>query len=85
MASSSAAERSATTPELRAYRGRQVCCPAPHCLPAAPALLPDNCAALLQVILVFSNQGMGNFANTIAILIASAWPAPTLLAHSTSL
>ena len=34
MASSSAAERSATTPELRQHRGR-------------------------QVVLVFSNQGMG--------------------------
>ena len=45
MASSSAAERSATTPELRHLRGQ-------------------------QVILVFSNQGMGNWTNAIVILIS---------------
>ncbi|KAL6760417.1 proton/phosphate symporter, splice variant a [Haematococcus lacustris] len=47
MASSSAAERSSTTPELRAYRGR-------------------------QVVLVFSNQGMGNLICSIVILISMA-------------
>ncbi|GAX74530.1 hypothetical protein CEUSTIGMA_g1979.t1 [Chlamydomonas eustigma] len=44
MASSSAAERSATTPELRHLRAQ-------------------------QVILVFSNQGMGNFVNTCVITV----------------
>ena len=47
MASSSAAERSATTPELRHLRGQ-------------------------QVILVFSNQGMGNMTNACVILISMA-------------
>ncbi|KAJ9505419.1 hypothetical protein QJQ45_027488 [Haematococcus lacustris] len=47
MASTSAAERSSTTPELRAYRGR-------------------------QVVLVFSNQGMGNLICSIVILISMA-------------
>ena len=44
MASASAAERSATTPELRHLRAQ-------------------------QVILVFSNQGMGNLANASVIAI----------------
>jgi len=47
LASASAAERSACSPELRAYRGR-------------------------QVILVFSNQGMGNITNAAVILICMA-------------
>jgi len=47
MASASAAERSATTPELRHLRAQ-------------------------QVILVFSNQGMGNLANASAIAICMA-------------
>lgn len=47
MASASAAERSATTPELRHLRAQ-------------------------QVILVFSNQGMGNLTNACVILICMA-------------
>lgn len=47
MASASAAERSATTPELRHLRAQ-------------------------QVILVFSNQGMGNLINAVVILISMA-------------
>ncbi len=48
MASSSASERSATTPELRHLRAQ-------------------------QVILVFSNQGMGNLTNAYIIAICMAF------------